>query len=185
MINTLLLSLSLIVGPYFIQCQDMITDTKNIMEDDMSFSLLDTPMQRSGDENTITAANSKCKTGIKCGYHQGTRYSWCDTDHGMEFCCTGECQFFKNYLRCPSGTIYAVCGNPGPKTAKGTSCLPSHPCGAHGVNGLNIFTRNYYWCYTDESKAWERCCNPRSKCSRNQCNTGIIINAFAWHECKP
>ncbi|KAK3602653.1 hypothetical protein CHS0354_024975 [Potamilus streckersoni] len=191
MIYKLPLSLLFIIGSYCIQTQDMNNHKKDVVEDNSSFSLNDTLMEISEEKDSITAGNSRCKQGHKCGRHGGTYYSWCETDYDWEYCCTGKCVPFKTSLRCQSGLDFAICGNPGTRTAIGTSCLPSHPCGAHGVTPFNFFIRKFYWCYTDHLKNWDRCCHPLAKChfygywDGYKCNTGLLINDGAFRRCVP
>ncbi|KAK3577796.1 hypothetical protein CHS0354_000213 [Potamilus streckersoni] len=173
--------LLIVVGPYCVQTHDVFTDKKNIVEDDPSFSLRDTPMQISANDGTITAANVRCKTGTKCGYHQNTRYSWCETDYTWQYCCTSECKVdpeFEAWMTCFSGKVVVGCGNPGNRTISGKPCHPSHACGAHdGVS--DRFHK--YWCYTDDKTDWGYCCSPLSKCrDRNDgygswCYTGTVL----------
>ncbi|KAK3586209.1 hypothetical protein CHS0354_030847, partial [Potamilus streckersoni] len=184
--------LLLIVGSYCFEIQDMIADKNNIVEDDSSFSERDNLMQIFVEKDTITAANAKCKEGTRCGYHQGTTYSWCETDHGWEYCCTEKCIRFEDRMLCRTGRIgFVFCGNPGSRTITGESCLPSHPCGSYGLTSISATFYNYYWCYTDEKKHWQRCCSPLDKCRDrddgygNWCYTALIIGRDSWRHCTP
>ncbi|KAK3577797.1 hypothetical protein CHS0354_000214 [Potamilus streckersoni] len=181
----------IVVGPYCIQSQDVITDKNVIKEDEPSLSLLDTFVQKSVTKDAITAANTWCKHDTKCGYHQSTRYSWCNTNYGWEYCCTDACitdPEFDAWMRCSSGKRTVACGNPGNRTVTGKSCLPSHGCGAH--EGVSDYFHKY-WCYINAKKEWEYCCSPLSQCRDrkdgygNWCYHGTAIYKSQWVHCTP
>ncbi|KAK3592320.1 hypothetical protein CHS0354_000876 [Potamilus streckersoni] len=135
-----------------------------------------------------TAGNTMCWPGEKCGFHQGTSYSWCITDNKRtwDYCCTGPCQYgFEEYMWCRSGHYWQYCGNAGGRDIYGRECLLSFPCGMHQEVGKE----SYYWCYVDAKKTWGRCCNMYSMCEQGHmdyfwCYTGYKMRSD-WQYCNP
>ncbi|XP_045157066.2 uncharacterized protein LOC123523457 [Mercenaria mercenaria] len=127
-------------------------------------------------KDSFTAGITRCRSGNRCGYH-GYSYSWCyvDFSNSWDYCCTGSCGFGSNtnYMWCSSGSTWQYCGKAGRRDVEGRLCLKGFPCGMH----QEIGKANYYWCYTDSSRNWGKCCQPwdqcKSKCGKySACYTG-------------
>ena len=135
----------------------------------------------------ITAGNSLCRQDHKCGKY-GKSFSWCYTDYSnnWDYCCTDSCATRgENYLWCHSGSRWQYCGDAGTVNVKGRHCLPSSPCGLHLDVNANT---NYYWCYEDNNKNWQYCCQPTCPCNwysegYKWCYTGYKLHT-KWQYCK-
>ena len=135
----------------------------------------------------ITAGNSLCRQDHKCGKY-GESFSWCYTDYSnnWDYCCTDSCATRgENYLWCHSGSRWQYCGDAGMVNVVGRHCLPSSPCGLHLDVNANT---NYYWCYEDNNKNWQYCCQPTCPCNwysegYTWCYTGYKLHT-KWQYCK-
>ncbi|KAK3586208.1 hypothetical protein CHS0354_030846, partial [Potamilus streckersoni] len=104
MIYKLPMCLLLLVGPYCIQTQDLISGRKYVEEDIESFSVRDHPMQMSKRRIKSSAVDEDCLWGSTCGFHNGTEYSWCYVHRGWQYCCVGDCEKnAQNKLTCFNG----------------------------------------------------------------------------------
>ncbi|KAK3600450.1 hypothetical protein CHS0354_037856 [Potamilus streckersoni] len=135
----------------------------NITQHDQHLDLI----QRSDDE--FTAGNTKCRIDNKCGYHQGTEYSWCYTDYSDKYgyCCIDRCRKEdKPYFWCSAGKSWKhwqYCGGYEVTDVTGRPCLETHKCGAHYEDGENGF----HWCFVDLNRNWGYCCSPNHFCDRH------------------
>ncbi|KAK3590934.1 hypothetical protein CHS0354_032653 [Potamilus streckersoni] len=129
------------------------------------------------ENSMVTAGNSRCRLGHKCGTYS-KEYSWCYTDENNEwdYCCEGECTktgtIDKPIMQCATGTTYAYCGGFADTAADGTRCLSSHPCGTHERYQYKKSRPGYYWCYDDKMNEKE-CCNPYNE-------TCIILSQYCY-----
>ncbi|KAL3836084.1 hypothetical protein ACJMK2_021537 [Sinanodonta woodiana] len=137
-----------------------------------------------------TAGRTKCRGGALCARRQNPDYSWCYTDYsgGWDYCCTAECTYVGDTLKCASGSRSQYCGNTRTLDIEGRPCLPTFPCGVH-YNELK--ERDfYYWCYVDLNANWGFCCAPHSKCEKGTyssawCYIGADRSNKGWDYCKP
>ncbi|KAK3586703.1 hypothetical protein CHS0354_020705 [Potamilus streckersoni] len=110
-----------------------------------------------------TAGNTRCRSGMQCGYHEGKPYSWCyiDKEDHWEYCCTDQCGYNGyDYIWCKSGNTWEFCSKPGAWTINGTRCQEDHLCGRHRFDT----TERGYWCYTDPGHTRSSyCCPPGIK----------------------
>ncbi|XP_062570556.1 uncharacterized protein LOC134232586 [Saccostrea cucullata] len=160
---------------YLINFSDLNTipkvDLTDFCQDIRAESLLCTTYRA----DSFTAGNTRCRSDNRCGFNQGTSYSWCYVNFNgdWDYCCTGSCGFNEktDYMWCRSGDRWQYCGNGGNITIGGQLCLAEFPCGMHQENGK----ASYYWCYT--GTYWDYCCQPWDTCSThgyeyNWCYTG-------------
>ncbi|XP_045158316.1 uncharacterized protein LOC123524297 [Mercenaria mercenaria] len=138
-------------------------------------------------KDSYTAGNTLCRTGHSCGYH-GHKYSWCYVDFSghWDYCCTGPCGFEKgtSYMWCKAGSEWQYCGNAGTTDIQGRKCLTGFPCGVHQEEGK----ADYFWCYVDMKKNWDRCCEPWDPCTPKGeiygwCYTGYKKKTI-WKKCR-
>ncbi|KAK3598709.1 hypothetical protein CHS0354_003269 [Potamilus streckersoni] len=92
MIYKALLVMLMIIQTYCIQTLDNITNQADSGNDTRPMELIVSPQIVQPPKEDYTVGNSKCQSGNKCGYHQGTSYMWCNLDKGWDYCCSGNCQ---------------------------------------------------------------------------------------------
>ncbi|KAL3836092.1 hypothetical protein ACJMK2_021545 [Sinanodonta woodiana] len=179
MMNISIVLSVLLVAIHCAKPEDQINKTDNIYP---------LPLTKS---NQFTAGNTKCRGNEDCGYHKGTKYSWCYTDYSdnWDYCCTTRCGYDgEEYLWCQSGDQWQYCGNNRTTDVQGRSCLKTYPCGVH-KNELRSIDR-YYWCYVDLNGTFDVCCAPHSPCLKRVsrtpwCYVGVSKLNKAWVRCKP
>ncbi|KAK3583982.1 hypothetical protein CHS0354_027773, partial [Potamilus streckersoni] len=165
MIYYLSLGLLLLSQSYSFNTQDKITDKANIVEDDPSFPLHDTFRDTAVEEGRFTAGNTKCRWNHKCGFHNGTEYSWCYTNYhwGWEHCCAGPCSIVdvNSRFQCETGNGMIQCSPIRWRTVSNKTCISSYACGSHGTSEA---LHKSFFCYIDENRAIDFCCHPVDNC---------------------
>lgn len=106
----------------------------------------------------ITIGGDRCRNST-CGFGQRTRYKWCyiDWSDNWEYRCTDKCRASEeSYPTCEVGNGRRPCSLV--LLLPLLRCAPGHECGLHN--------NDYFWCYTDTNKNWEKCCHPWHTCSK-------------------